>query len=187
MKSFDRNYPKMASDYRGRTDLPRGIRNNNPGNIADDGTAWQGKVGSDGKFIIFSDMSWGTRAMATAITNMVKGGDGTLDALIRAWSATDQDAYVANVSQATGIAPTATLTLDVPTLSAIMRAMISQEDADSGALVTDQDIADGIGKANSTILSFLQAGVVAAQQDPATTAGIALVVIVGLYLVFRKK
>lgn len=177
----------MASDYRGQAGLPRGIRNNNPGNIKDDGTSWQGMAGSDGVFVIFADMSWGTRAMATALTNMIRKGYNTVGTLIPQWSATDQSAYVANVASRMGIAPGDTITTDVPTLTSLMRAMITQENGEAGSYVTDQDVADGIGKMNNTLLSFLQAGVSAAQENPSTSTAI-LIAIAGLiYLFMRKK
>ena len=178
---------QKTMDYRNQQNLPRGIRNNNPGNIKADGTSWQGMAGDDGTFVIFDDMSWGTRAMATSLTNMVKGGLTTLNQLIRTWSATDQDAYVANVSQATGIDPNAPLSLDVPTLSKIMRAMISQENGDAGSLVSDQDISDGISKANNSILSFLQAGAATVVDNPGTSTALILGLIVAGYLIFRKR
>lgn len=177
----------MASDYRGQTSLPRGIRNNNPGNIKDDGTSWQGMAGSDGVFIIFTDMSWGTRAMATALTNMIRKGYNTIGTLIPQWSATDQAAYVANVASRIGIAPGDPITTDVPTLTALIRAMITQENGDANSYVTDQDIADGIGKMNNALLSFLQAGVSAAKENPGTSTALLVGAALMLYLLFRKK
>jgi hypothetical protein len=177
----------MASDYRMQADLPRGIRNNNPGNIKDDGTSWQGMAGSDGVFVIFADMAWGVRAMATALVNMIRKGYNTVGTLIPEWSATDQAAYVANVANAMGIAPGDLITTDVPTLSALIRAMITQENGDANSYVSDQDIADGISKMNNTLLTLLQAGVVAADQNPMQTAGILIAVAFGFYLLFRRK
>lgn len=177
----------MASDYSQQTDLPRGIRNNNPGNIKDDGTSWQGMAGSDGVFVIFTDMSWGVRAMATALVNMIRKGYNTVGTLIPQWSATDQAAYVANVASRMGIAPGDLITTDVPTLSALMRAMITQENGDAGSYVTDQDIADGISKMNNTLLTLLQAGVVAADQNPMQAGAVLLAIAFGFYLLFRRK
>jgi hypothetical protein len=158
----------MPSDYRNNANLPRGIRNNNPGNIKDDGTAWQGKVGSDGVFIIFSDMGWGCRALAQSLVNMIAKGFNTVDLLIRQWSATDQDAYVANVSAAAGLDPNAQIPLDTTTLAAIMRAIITQENGEQfTGDVTDDDIATGISLMSSKVASLLQASVVYAQANPA--------------------
>jgi hypothetical protein len=179
----------MASDYHNDTDqqLPRGIRNNNPGNIKDDGTAWQGVVGSDGTFLIFSDMSWGVRAMATSITNMVNKGLNTIDLLIRSWSATDQDAYVANVAQAVGVDPNQVLALDAGTLARIIRAMITQENGTAFTqYVTDDDIQSGIALMSNKVASLLQASVVYAQANPAQAIIVLVAIAVALGLAFRR-
>src|ERR1700729_2714164 len=88
------------------TSLPRGIRNNNPGNIKYDGTQWQGLTGQDGTadspgFNIFKDMGWGTRAIATSLVNMINKGEDTITALISAWAPSTENnttAYIDSVS-----------------------------------------------------------------------------------------
>ena len=49
---------------------PRGIRNNNPGNIEHNGTNWQGMDNPphDGRFIRFVTPQYGIRAMARVLT-----------------------------------------------------------------------------------------------------------------------
>jgi len=50
--------------------LPRGLRNNNPGNIKhSERQTWIGQTGDDGVFVIFSDMKYGVRAMARLLDN----------------------------------------------------------------------------------------------------------------------
>nr|WP_305880531.1 structural protein [Vibrio cholerae] len=76
--------------------LPRGIRNNNPGNIEDKGTAWRGRTGNDGRFIIFDSPVNGIRAMyRTLMTYRNKyvgelgiGGAGfdSVGEIIRRWA-----------------------------------------------------------------------------------------------------
>ena len=166
----------MANDYRGQTDLPRGIRNNNPGNIKA-GDSWQGSAGDDGTFVIFADMSWGTRALATALANMQNRGLNTIRSLITAWApSTENDtlSYINAVCADTGIAPDDVLSMDQQTLASLMRAIINHENGENNSLtyVTDQDIQDGLGKLNSGLLSLFPAAVVAAQQNPGTAAGL---------------
>lgn len=176
----------MASNYQGRTDLPVGIRNNNPGNIAI-GDNWMGMVGNDGRFVIFTDMSWGIRAMAKSLKNMIGRGLDTIDTLIRQWSATDQDAYVTNVSQRTGIPADTQLGTDDDTIASLMRAIIVQENgADYSSLVTDQDIADGMALANGGVSTLAQAAVVQAQSDPVGTGIIAVGAILLLFALFGE-
>lgn len=86
----------------------RGIRNNNPGNIFYDGTAWQGLANppSDGKFCIFVSPDYGFRALGHILTNYQKQhGINTIRGIITRWSETDQEAYIANVSRELEIGP----------------------------------------------------------------------------------
>ena len=89
-------------------EMTRGIRNANPGNIVyDPNNDWLGQTGSDGTFAVFSSPIYGIRAMCKALLNYVNkdGVAPTVDSIIRRWSKTDQDAYVANVSSALGVSP----------------------------------------------------------------------------------
>lgn len=176
----------MASNYQGRTDLPRGLRNNNPGNIAM-GDSWMGMVGNDGTFVIFSDMSWGIRAMYKAIVNMINGGADTITKLIGQWSTTDQSTYIASVSSATGLDPNEQLGTDPDTITSLVRAMINVEIGQpSAALVTDADMAAGVALANGGVATVAQAAVVQAQANPLETALIAAGFLTLLYFFFEE-
>lgn len=183
----------MASDYRGQTSLPRGIRNNNPGNIKDDGTPWQGKVDSDGVFIIFADMSWGTRALAQALANMIRRGINTLTAIINHWAPSSDNnnvqAYINAVAADTGLDPNAPVPMDRATLQSITRAIINHENGPdaSAQYVADADISEGIDKMNAPVLALFQAGLLAVQTNPAPAAGILLISAIVLYFLIRKK
>ena len=45
---------------------PRGIRNNNPGNIVA-GDKWLGRTGTDGRFVKFKSAEYGLRAIGRVI------------------------------------------------------------------------------------------------------------------------
>lgn len=63
---------------------PRGLRNNNPGNIRAGDKPWLGQVGVDENgFVIFSDPFYGLRAMAVSL---IHKGSGTLYRLGLSWS-----------------------------------------------------------------------------------------------------
>jgi hypothetical protein len=116
----------------------RGIRNNNPGNIkynvAND---WQGQTGQDsGGFATFDTEANGIRAIAVILKNYSSHyGLNTVDGLIRRWSATDQDAYVANVSAALGVSPYDSIDItDTATLTTVVDAIIAQEDSRAAEL-----------------------------------------------------
>lgn len=182
----------MADDYRGQPNLPRGIRNNNPGNIKADGTNWQGMVGSDGTFIIFADMSWGIRALGTALANMINKGYDTIGTLIPQWSATDQAAYVRNVSAYTGLDPSTQLGTDADTIQGLIIAIVNQENGAAASYVTPQDIAEGMSKINNSLVTAIQSAVVQVTSgDPSNVMFYIALAIGGVflisYLVNRKK
>lgn len=177
----------MSNDYRGQANLPRGIRNNNPGNI-NSADAWQGKVGNDPQgFVIFSDMSWGVRAILKSLANMINGGNDTIATLIPTWSLTDQAAYVQNVSAFTGIDPNTQLGTDPDTLGSIMQAIINQENGTSAGDVTAQDISDGWSKYNGTITTAVQAVAVDAISNPIPYLIGGIVLVLGLGFLVNSK
>lgn len=164
---------------------PRGIRNNNPGNLKPTDN-WQGAVGNDGTFIIFADSVWGLRAIARAITTMIGKGYNTIATLIPEWSATDQQAYINNVATATGIAPTDPLQPDQATLHGIVRAIVDQENGSvpGETYVSDEDIDTGINMAQSGLSTLPAAAIVYAQANPAEVIMIALITGITLYYLF---
>jgi len=131
---------------------PRGVRNNNPGNLRISDNAWQGKVSpnTDGTFEQFDTMANGVRALAVTLKNYQRiYGLDTVRGLITRWSATDQDAYVANVSSALGVDPDAPISpADPDTLTALINAIITQENGVVGALlVSSSDVDTGVALA----------------------------------------
>ena len=115
------------------TDIePRGIRNNNPGNIRYDGTAWRGLAAppTDGAFCRFSDAPHGIRAMAKIISNYGKKyGLCTIAGIVGRWAPPTENntgAYVAAVARAIGCAPDAPIDID-KNLFGLCRAIIKHE------------------------------------------------------------
>lgn len=117
--------------------MTRGLRNNNPLNIEDDGTAWDGldtprnDGGTSGDGVPklrFKTPEYGFRAASHIVHNYV-GADGvapTVNGIIRRWSATDQEAYVQHVAESLGVDPDDTLDLS-SVLPQFFAAMVSQE------------------------------------------------------------
>lgn len=115
--------------------LPRGIRNNNPGNIDySERYRWQGLDAppSDGRFCRFKSAADGIRALArTLITYQKKHGINTIRGIINRWAPpveNDTGAYVNQVAKACGLA--ADQALDVETydhLAPIVKAIINHE------------------------------------------------------------
>jgi hypothetical protein len=182
----------MANDYRNSSivGLDRGIRNNNPGNIAVKDN-WQGMVGNDGTFIIFADMSWGVRAIGKSLINMIGEGYDTIATLIPQWSATDQAAYVANVAASTSIDPGTQLGTDPDTIQSLIQAIINQENGDQAQYVTADDMAAGMALINSNFVSTVVQSVTAqAVNDPTTAIMYGVGAVAGFLIlryIFKKK
>jgi len=87
---------------------PRGIRNNNPGNIRYDGTRWRGLRGDDGAYCVFDTPENGIRAMAKILKTYQRKGFVTIRQIINRWAPTSEnntDAYINSVSSRLGIGP----------------------------------------------------------------------------------
>ncbi len=110
--------------------LPRGIRNNNPGNIRYGKFARaHGATGADaGGFAIFPTMAAGERAMADLLQVYRSQGRDTIAAIVSKWapnSENDTAAYIASVSKQTGIG--ANSALSGSQYAMVQRAMMIQE------------------------------------------------------------
>lgn len=132
--------------------VDRGFRNNNPGNIRPTSAKeFTGQIGidSDG-FAIFSSMEYGIRAIAVILKNYgTRDGINTVEGAITRWSATDQSAYVANVSAILGVGPDDYIDLTDPnTLSGIVQGIIAQENGQVlAATITGVQLQNGIALA----------------------------------------
>jgi hypothetical protein len=85
---------------------PRGIRNNNPGNIRDDGTQWRGVKGNDGAFCVFDTPENGIRAIAKILKSYQSKGIDTIHEIINRWAPPSENnttAYVCAVAEECGI------------------------------------------------------------------------------------
>lgn len=89
--------------------LPRGLRNNNPGNIRINGDLFQGEIrpSKDRSFKQFEMMAYGYRAVFRILSNYRKNyGLDTIRKMIGRWAPeneNDTDAYVKAVSDYAGI------------------------------------------------------------------------------------
>lgn len=122
--------------YLGQSNLPRGMRNNNPGNIRIGASEWQGKISidknTDGAFEQFVAYPWGVRAMIKLLkdTYMGKWGLVTIRDIINKYapsSENDSVAYINTVSNKTGLSPDQTLSPDKTTIKKLVQAMAKVE------------------------------------------------------------
>lgn len=133
-------------------DLPRGIRNNNPGNI-EIGEDWEGMSTdqSDGRFVQFESPEYGIRAMAKILgTYKEKYGLDTIEGVVSRWAPpneNDTEAYINSVVKMSGISRNRRLSDS--DLKEVIKAMIRQENGDMP--YDEETIARGVelAKANS--------------------------------------
>jgi hypothetical protein len=125
---------------------PRGIRNNNPGNIRRSPTIWQGESqgAGDPDFVTFTDPVYGIRAIARILLTYDRDGLQTVSEIINRWAPRTEnatDAYVQAVSTAVGTDEYAAL--NVPAmLPQLIKAIIEHENGEQP--YTDEQIAKGI-------------------------------------------
>lgn len=125
----------------GGGDAVNGYNNNNPGNVEYiSGDPYNGQVGkaSNGTGI-YDTLSNGVRAMGLVLTKFYNEGYVSIAQIIPHYSATDQAAYIANVSAWTGFdanEPLSWPTDEVP----LIQAMVRQEQG-FPSLMSDQDVA----------------------------------------------
>jgi hypothetical protein len=127
----------------------KGFRLNNPGNIMQSSVTYDGEVqpSSDPYEKQFSSFDYGLRAIAVAIKAYYNLHQlDTIDGLIRRYSATDQDAYVANVAAIVGVDPHDNIDpTDPSTLALIVRGIVRQENGIVlSAGVPDSQIANAV-------------------------------------------
>src|SRR5262245_28843201 len=82
-KGAEPSVAKSWYGYQFDKSQPRGIRNNNPGNIRlNKNNDWTGKVpadkNTDGSFEQFTDYKYGVRALIILLRNYINGGKNTI-------------------------------------------------------------------------------------------------------------
>ena len=112
---------------------PRGIRDNNPGNLRPGITPWLGEIAPDGGYCRFIDPEHGIRALCkTLLAYQTKHGLNTIRGIITRWAPAadnnDTEAYIRTVSGDAGIAADNQLDLnDASVLSSLAMAIIQHE------------------------------------------------------------
>lgn len=113
---------------------PRGIRNNNPGNLRRSRIRWDGMsaLQKDDEFVCFTAPVWGVRAlMKTLLTYQRKHGLKTIEAMINRWAPPLENKtahYVWHVARCLGVSHRAPVDLTRPDMLVRMaRAIIRHE------------------------------------------------------------
>jgi len=155
-------------------DTPRGIRNNNPGNIRKSNDPWQGlsPEQNDPDFFQFTSPTYGIRAIARILItyqdnySCVYAGD-----FIDRWAPPSENntgAYKAAVLKSTGFAPTAKVDMHAyADCSAMVEAIIHQENGEQpydGSVIDKGLLLAGVEPPKKSLLKSTQirASIVAA-------------------------
>jgi hypothetical protein len=114
--------------------LPRGIRNNNPGNLVKTSIPWQGKVphsqNNDSRFEQFVSMAYGVRAMMLDVINDINKGLNTIQKLVYEYAPpheNDTQAYINSVVKQSGIGKEDLLIPVKDTMQKLIMAKIKHE------------------------------------------------------------
>jgi len=112
--------------------VPRGIRNNNPGNLEGATIPWKGQIGVDGAYCVFDTPEHGLRALAVNLLAYQKlHGLNTVRLIVTRFappSENDTAAYIADVAAQMMVDPNATLDLtEPPTLDSLVCAITRHE------------------------------------------------------------
>lgn len=132
---FARQQPQQAAPQQqyGDRSLPRGIRNNNPGNIEAGNFAASvpGFQGSDGRFARYETPEQGIQAADKLLVSYAGRGLNTVSSIVNRWappSENDTGAYAATVAKELGVDPNQPLDMNNPQIrSGIIRAKIRVE------------------------------------------------------------
>lgn len=131
----------------GRKELPRGIRNNNPGNIIKNNYKWQGasKEQHDPRFVTFETMAHGYRALFILLRTYIRKHHlNTIPAIIRRYAPykeNNTDAYIRGVlNQIKGTETTEIRHTDKQQMQAIAKAITLME---NGVYEYDKEMEDG--------------------------------------------
>ena len=88
---------------------PRGVRNNNPGNLILTNIPWRGKIpneqNTDGKFEQFTQVVYGVRAMMKDLITDIGRGDNTILKLMYQYAPPNEnptESYIRGIEQMTG-------------------------------------------------------------------------------------
>lgn len=123
----------VAGGGEASADSPRGVRNNNPGNLeASSSNPWVGQTGSDGRFAKFETPEHGIRALGRNLLSYQRQGIDTVGEIInRRAPPTDNNdtaAYIKSVCAQLGVKADQPLDASNPdTLQALCAAIIKHE------------------------------------------------------------
>lgn len=129
--------------YLDKPGAPRGIRNNNPGNLRASGANWRGAIGQDQDgFVRFKDYAHGVRAAIKVLQTYynrhnIRTWQGVADRWAPASDGNNPAQYAAFLAHSTG---SSTFNLSPDTLFKAIRAIVTIENGNQYAYTITPDI-----------------------------------------------
>jgi len=111
--------------------IPRGVRNNNPGNIRHSQVHWEGEALTqpDPDFVQFMDPEHGIRAIVRILRSYKRNGLDTIRKAVNRWAPPNEnntDAYVSAVCEKCGVGPDDSVDYDT-IMTILVKAIIQHE------------------------------------------------------------
>lgn len=132
----------------GYKSAPRGIRNNNPGNLNFAGQSGATKEGGEsGRFAVFESMEQGVAALYRQLQIYFKKGVNTLSSIVKTYAPASDgnnvDAYISALSKATGKGANEAIDAgDTTTIARLMKGIVDHENGKG--YISSSDIMGGI-------------------------------------------
>lgn len=143
-------------------DFPRGLRNNNPGNLIKTSEPWNGKVphskNTDSRFEQFIELRYGIRAKMRDLITDINKGKNTIAKIIAEFAPdieNDTNSYINSVAKMVGLGmntPIKTISEDL--LIALCKAISFVENKGNkfSDYTTDQDYQDALDILGKTVI-----------------------------------
>lgn len=141
---------RISSAYtKEKDDRPRGIRNNNPGNIVlTPNNDWEGRVSpdknTDGHFEQFTSYAYGTRALIILLRNYIRSGRNTITKIFEAYAPPNENNtqnYIQFVAGRLGVGKDDVLSVTKNTLKELSQAIAKMENGQE--CISDQQFEEG--------------------------------------------
>jgi hypothetical protein len=183
----------MSKSYLNSLNLPRGIRNNNPGNLIKTNIAWQGKINpsKDPNFEQFITLSHGIRAMYKDVINDINKGKNTITKLINEYAPPHENnttQYIDQVAKGVNLDKNAIIKkLDTHFLLMLGRSIVKMENGAKHTLITDDDLRLGLsmmGDVSTEKLSVVIAPLTTKNKELLKNITLYLLAPLGLFFLF---
>jgi hypothetical protein len=157
-----KTYSKQFVNYLGKIGqaitAPRGIKNNNPGNInktMKDGKEylWKGEVphaeNTDKRFKQFYEFVYGVRALILNLKSYFSSGKNTVRKIISVWAPASEnkegtEAYIKFVSKQLNVTPDTALLPTDKTLGLLTKAIAKNENGQGTNWITDDHVSQAL-------------------------------------------